>query len=373
MELKKNNKIVLIHNIPNPYRIPLFNELNKILKSENYKLKVIFGTDTYKRRKWKIDLKDCFFPFKILRSNKIHFGNTEKTIITYRGLFFSLMKERPGLLILTGYSLASIKVYFYSLIFGIPFVVWNGSIDNIGRYESKLKLFYRRFITKRAKGFVAYGTKAKEYLQKIGAKEDKIVISYNTVDLDYYYSNDINEKQRRILFVGYLTKGKRVDLLFNAIKVLQKRREDFEVVIVGDGPEKQNLIQIVQDFKMNDIVNFVGFKQKEEIIKYYKEALFFVFPSQYDIWGLVINEAMAAGLPCVSSCHAGASKDLIKNGETGFVVDFEDSYEVVERFDYLLDNDNAVRMGMKSQEFIMQNITINASAKRFLEVIKKVS
>jgi len=229
-------------------------------------------------------------------------------------------------------------------------------------------------------GFIAYGTKAREYMVNLGAKPEKVEIGINTVDTNFFrrevekcrnkFKRASNKKT--LLFVGYLTKGKRLDLLLGSIKILAESRNDFILKIVGDGPEKDNLIRLANCLGISQFISFEGYKQKESLVNYYAEADCFLFPSEYDIWGLVLVEAMAAGVPCIASIHAGAVKDLIEDGITGFVVDFSNCETVAEKIYDILDNTNFVeRLGKKGQNFINENITLQISANGFMQAIQR--
>ncbi len=112
---KDSKKVLLIKNIPNPYRILLFNELNNQLKEQGIKLKVVFGALGYARRKWKVDMTECIFDYETLSSKKIALGNSEKTMFTYSGLFHIINKEKTDVIIVTGFSVATTKLWLRSL------------------------------------------------------------------------------------------------------------------------------------------------------------------------------------------------------------------------------------------------------------------
>ena len=87
-------------------------------------------------------------------------------------------------------------------------------------------------------------------------------------------------------------------------------------------------------------VQLVGFKQKEEIFEYYKAADLFVLPTREDIWGLVVNEAMAMGLPVVSTDMCVAATELIEDGVNGYIVPVNDSKELTEAMKKMLRADS---------------------------------
>lgn len=374
-----NKKIILITNIPTPYRIPLFNELDKQFKQNGYSFLVVFGGLGYPRRKWEIDMTTCKFDFVVLNSNSNLSVEKEKVRFCYSGIWNIIKKENPSVIITNGFSIATTKIWFRSFSSKIPYIIWSGAVL---QRSSKISIFnkiLRSFLTDRATRFIAYGTKAKEYLISLGADSNKIHISINTVDIDYYilntmsFKNNQNQVKKRILYIGHLTEGKRIDNLFYAIKLLSIQRKDIILDIIGDGPEKHNLKIAADKLQISQYVKLHGFKQKEYIINFLKKADCFVFPSVYDIWGLVLNEAMASGLPCISSIYSGATIDLIEHEKTGFAMDFSKHNEVAEKINWILNNpDESRAIGKNARKFITKNCSTIQSAQNFVYCIKSL-
>ncbi|MFX0208310.1 MAG: glycosyltransferase family 4 protein [Candidatus Hodarchaeota archaeon] len=379
MSINKKNKIILITNIPTPYRIPLFNELREQLKRKGLGLKVVFGALGYARRKWAVDMSQCKFEYEVLPSKNLYFSDSEKSCFTYSGLYRVVSKENPSVIITNGFSIATLKLWLRSWFLRTPYIIWSGAIVTKGRPDSfLLRRIQRRIIIKRAVSFIAYGTKAKEYLISLGARADKIQIGINTTSTEFYKSETkrIHDnmkdgtKRKRLLYIGYITKRKRLDQLFHVVKSLSSRRQDFVLQLVGSGPEVKNLKNLADDLNVTNLVSFEGFKQKKEILSYLAAADCFLFPSEYDIWGLVLVEAMSAGLPCISSIYAGATHDLIQEGVTGFAMDFSKTEEVVDKVNWILENPElAKQIGQNASRFIAENVSIEKSAAGFVSAI----
>ena len=109
---------------------------------------------------------------------------------------------------------------------------------------------------------------------------------------------------------------------------------------------------------------------KEELLSYYKAADLFVLPTREDIWGLVINEAMASGLPVISSNRCIAGLELIEEGVNGFIVPVENPKALHEKIEELLSDDELrVRMAKANVEK-MQDNTMENIVKNHLKVLK---
>jgi glycosyltransferase involved in cell wall biosynthesis len=370
-------KIVVVTNIPNPYRVPLFNELNRQMLAKNWKLKVVFAAQTYSRRKFILDPADCLFDHEILGSGKVTIGgDNEKTAFTYSGLLKTLRREDPECIIVSGFSLATLKVWWYTRFNRSEYIIWSGSIA--GKGISFLRTLQRRFLAAFASGAVVYGKRAGKYVNSLGIDSDSIATAINTVDTSFFRNktsglkeNGVDkENKHRLSYVGYLSERKQVDRLLECIRLLADEREDFIFDLIGDGDAKASLEEKVKELKLEKFVQFSGFLQKEELPEYYARTDVFLFQTGFDIWGLVLNEAMASGLPCIVSPNAGASDDLVIENETGFVIDFNETKRAVEKIKFLFDHkDEAERIGKNAAAFIENNAGLIQSAEGFVKAI----
>ena len=152
--------------------------------------------------------------------------------------------------------------------------------------------------------------------------------------------------------------------------MLSIKRNDFVVDIIGDGSDKKNLENKAIEMGLGNQVIFHGFKQKEELPAFFAQTDCFLFQTGFDIWGLVLNEAMAAGLPCIVSPNAGAVDDLIKDGENGYICKFTEPDKVITLINDLLDDtDKAHRISLAASSFIQSNASIPKSTEGFLKAI----
>ena len=370
-------KVLVVTNIPNPYRIPLFNLLQDDFSKNQHELLVLFGTDTYKRRKFTLDLNECRFRYHILDSHKYKIASKEGIILTYHGIYNEIRKFSPDKIIVSGFSIATLKLFFFSFLGKIPYYIWSGSIVTKGRTQSKLILLLRMLLAKRASGFLTYGSRSKEYLISLGIKPEKISIAINTVDVSFFKTETEKlrsalsvKKRKKFIYIGYLTKGKRVDLILNAIYKLKQQRDDFFFQIIGDGNELGNLKSICNELDLNDRVQFTGFIQKEKLPQHLADAYAFLFASEYDIWGLVMVEAMAAGIPCIASKYAGATIDLIENNINGYEVDYENSENISSILGNLLNDQNLRdKLALNASKKIFNEITLQKSAEGFYRIL----
>jgi glycosyltransferase involved in cell wall biosynthesis len=177
------------------------------------------------------------------------------------------------------------------------------------------------------------GRKHAEYLKKMGFPDDRIFLGYDVVDNDYFEreasSARLNEQDLRSRFnfpqnyffacTRFIAR-KNIDGLLRAYAGYRKvcSTQPWGLVIAGDG-EDIDLLQELQNRLGIDGILWPGFLQYEELPVYYGLASAFIHPARLEPWGLVVNEAAASGLPLLVSKAVNAGKELVKEGENGFL------------------------------------------------------
>lgn len=139
----------------------------------------------------------------------------------------------------------------------------------------------------------------------------------------------------RLLYVGSMVKRKGLDLLMDALKFV---KQDFRLRIVGNGNEGEisEIRQLAQSNGIESKVEFCGFKQGNDLIQEYRDADIFVFPTREDCFGLVLVEALCAGVPIVSSKYADGAYDVIEEGKNGLIVNPYDAEEFGQKIENVL-------------------------------------
>jgi len=149
---------------------------------------------------------------------------------------------------------------------------------------------------------------------------------------------DIPERQKILLFVGRLAKEKNIHFLFDAFLKIIKEYPDVHLIMVGGGPEENNLKEQVKTLDLFKNITFTGYLPKEEVEKIFASADIFVFPSKTETQGIVVAEAMAAGTVPVAVDKMGPT-DVISDKIDGFLVP-ENIDEFADKILRLLKDDN---------------------------------
>jgi phosphatidylinositol alpha-mannosyltransferase len=142
----------------------------------------------------------------------------------------------------------------------------------------------------------------------------------NGVDLDAYTPAKKGTIKKDILYVGRLEKRKGVKYLIDAYSILQQTITDQRLIIAGDGPDKEKLIRLVDEYGLHDKVDFLGFVTEDEKKKLLRECALFVSPALYgESFGIVLIEAMASGAVVIGGNNIGYASVLSGRGATGLV------------------------------------------------------
>jgi len=376
----KKNKIVLIHNIITHYIIPLFSQLADI---PDVDLHIYFMTVSEKNRKWITKLGGQF-KYKVLPGFSINFYTKDSFCYHINPSIISeLINNHYDVILAAGYdSFTNQIAFFYSKLCKKPFILWSGSTINEPSFLRTVSLPLVKFMVRHSDALIAYGTRAKEYLIHLGASPDKIFLAYNTVDTHFFKDRSAKLKAEKeklkeelglknrevILYVGQLIERKGLKYLLRAYSQL---RDEFNVafLIVGDGLQRNELRDLCIKDGIQDVF-FVGHKQLEELPKYYAISDIFVLPSTEEIWGLVLNEAMACGLPVIATDKVGASVDLIKEGVNGYVVEAKNVEQLYQAMKGILSHPELKQsMGKKSQQIVGEGFTLDHAKQGFISVI----
>ncbi|MCV3216504.1 glycosyltransferase family 4 protein [Plectonema radiosum NIES-515] len=144
-----------------------------------------------------------------------------------------------------------------------------------------------------------------------------------------------NKEGKRLLFVGRLAVAKGLPILLESLAILKKTHPDILLTVVGDGPDRENLKQITNQWELSENVNYVGYKSQTEVREYFQQTDIFVMSSFAEGIPVVLMEAMAAGVPVVATQIAGVS-ELVENNVNGYLVPPADVISLVNCIEKLL-------------------------------------
>jgi glycosyltransferase involved in cell wall biosynthesis len=322
-------RLVILTEIISPYRIPVFNAL---ARRDDLDLHVIFLAETDRtQREWRVYKDEIRFSYQVLPSWRRRLGK-HHWLLNW-GVGAALKKAAPDVVLCGGYNyLASWVALAWARRRRIPFLLWVESTPQDHRSGRALVEALKTRFLRCCQAFVVPGQSSSEYLGCYGINPQSIWVAPNAVDNDFFakYSDDARQEdavhRQRLglppqffLFAGRIVTGKGVFDLLQAYSDLPAEvRSRWGLVFAGSGPELSRLQRHASSVSPGT-VHFAGFTQREELAKHYGLAGAFVLPTHSDPWGLVVNEAMAAGLPVVVSFVAGCAADLVREGWNGYL------------------------------------------------------
>jgi glycosyltransferase involved in cell wall biosynthesis len=236
------------------------------------------------------------------------------------GVIRAIRRSRPDLVVVSGYnSLTCQRAMRWLHRRRVPWVFWGElpGMRTLGRLRGALRSVAQRPALRWPDAIAAIGVKAvAEYRRLAGPRMEVVNIPYHTDLMPFLDTPRKNVPNWvRVLYCGQLIERKGLRTLLDAFLSLADEFPQSELVLVGEGPLRGSLAAQVPA-RLQKRVIFAGFQPVEELPRFFSQADLFVLPSLHDGWGVVVNQALAAGLPIICSNAVGAAADLVseRNG-----------------------------------------------------------
>ena len=358
-------RLIILTEIIAPYRIPVFNAL---AQREDMDLHVIFLAESDpKLRDWLVYKDEIRFSYQVLPSWRWKFAG--HNLLLNRGLKKGLRGADADAILCGGYNyVASWQALRWARQRRIPFMLWIESTEQDIRSRNRVIEFLKTKFLRRCSAFVVPGKSSLRYVMNYGVPGSDTFTAPNAVDTELFAQRAAAVRQeaarhrqalqlppRFFLFVGRVVPEKGVfDLLEAYGKLTPELRTLVNLVLVGEGSAREEVTRRAMQIAPGQ-VRCPGFVQRDQLASYYALSDVFVFPSHSDPWGLVVNEAMACGLPVISSDAAGCVEDLLEDNWNGRVVGRGDVVQLASAMEEL-GRDSVLRtqMGNHCRERILR-------------------
>ena len=293
---------------------------------------------------WDVDLlsgyEHEFVPNRAAQPGTEHFWGLNNPTLTAQ-----LGKWKPDAILMFGYRYAThLRVIAWARRHDVP-LIFRGDSHFIGRSGRGWKTMLVRLVYQKFAAFTYVGQANRDYFTTLGVPAARLFFAPHAVDASFFNpanpdTQHATERLRQelnlapstrvVLFAGKLVPAKQPRELLDAFLTLDIPHT--ALVIVGDGSELPALRERAQSAKAG-MVHFLPFANQSEMPARYLLADVFALPSRglYETWGLAVNEAMHMGVPCLVSDRVGCQRDLVTDGETGWVFRTEDSAHLRER------------------------------------------
>ena len=194
-----------------------------------------------------------------------------------------------------------------------------------------------RLLMRKADGYVFQTKDAQAYYGGDMAKRSVIIPNPLFIGDDYPDTQYTGEREKTIVTTGRLNRQKNHPLLIQAFKRITEKFPDYKLMIYGEGPERQNDEILIQELGLGDRVLLPG--TIDDVPKKIHKSSLYVLSSEFEGMPNALMEAMALGLPCISTdCPCGGSRELIENGKNGILVPVGDEDDLFNAMVKLLSN-----------------------------------
>lgn len=372
--------VALVINALAPYRIPL---LNRLARLPAVRIRALLGEESERFREWHVSLAGSDFEWQVFPSLVVPMRTK---LADQTGLFFSprlwkhLLQLRYDLVIAFGWTMPnSIMALLIRRAQRLPIVLWETSIPHPPGTLKKLMMPGVRRYFRSYDGYLAASSLCAEYMVWSGAARERVVLLPQAIDNEFFRTRAASAHPERqelkralgladrnvILFVGQFTERKGVFPLLDAFQKVAAQDARAGLLLVGNGPLKDELSARRDALGLTDRVVISDFVHKPELPRYYAAADLFVLPSYYDTYGVVVNEAMACGLPVVTTDRVGAAHDLVQQDVNGMIVPVGDADALAQALERILQDEPLRRaMGQRSLQ-IIGGWTVELAAQNF--------
>ena len=361
-------RVLFLTNYPSPYRVRFFDELGKRME-----VTVLFADriedKKHRNSGWYVPSDGHFRTVQLKKTCSVKSNSLCLEVTKW-------LKQPFDHIVVCGYSNPTV-IYAMAWLRARKIPFWMEVDGGLIRQDGKLKHFVKKSLVCLANQWLSTGEHTTRYLVHYGAKEERVT-HYPFSSL---YEKDIlaapvtrEEKEvlrkelgisekHMVLAIGQMIHRKGFDVLLHAAKDLDP---DTGIYFVG-GEAKEEYITLTKELGLQS-VHFLGFQKKDVLAKYYKASDVFVLPTREDIWGLVINEALAYGLPTITTDRCVAGLELIEDGINGYVVPVEDAAALTEKIKAVLGS-NQEAMGKAALEKV-RPYTLENMAKTHAEIFE---
>lgn len=289
-------------------------------------------------------LKGCWLPFPFIGADKL-----------CPAIIREIWANDYDVFVVSGLGPTGVLAMLLLVLFRRPWVLW---AERPHPYRSSSlrvalrKVFYC-IVGRMSCGVIAIGELALRAYKKLGIPENRLANVPYSPDVSVLLEPSENSALHAVevrqsfgtdndtifLFCGVLHHRKGVDVLLRAFEECHRAVPNCCLVILGDGPERQMLESTIPEDIIGKVI-FAGIVQRPRLFYYYLAADVFVFPSRYDGWGVVINEAMSAGLPVITTDEVGSAIDMVTEGKSGHIVPVGDVDRFAQRMAELAQSPN---------------------------------
>ena len=310
-------RLVIVTNIPAPYRVPVYNRIAAI---DGILFRVIYAANTEPDRQWDLP------PFEhdhLFLDGRMY--ERSGRFIHYNPQVWDALREfDPDVVVTTGYNPTHILAFLYTRLYGRRHVAMTDGTDSS---EARLSVFHRlarRIVFAGSKSFVVASQGGWRLLRSYRVRDSEIHFSPLCANTAVPWPAASAAPDIDLLYSGRLVESKNAAFALQVAQGLARRLgRRVSLALLGSGPLAARLQAQADGLRGQVDVQFAGNVSQAEIPRWFQRARLFLFPTRWDPWGVVANEACSAGVPVLVSPHAGVAGELVRDGVNGWVLPLE--------------------------------------------------
>lgn len=311
-------KLAMVTNVPPPYRVPIYNRLGN---ASDISFQAFFCSEREPNRDW--DLPPLDFDHVFLRQRFVTRGG--RYIHNNPDVISHLKRFAPDVIITTGFNPTHLYAFGFALMKGLAHVPMTDGTHLSEQALSVLHRTVRRFVYARSGAYVSASLGGQKLYESYGVPMNGCFKSCLCVD-NAAFSEERHPVPKKFdfLFCGRIEPGKNpLFALQVAVDVAKRIHRKTRILFVGAGSQEVEVMKAASQYPELVEAEFSGFASQHDLPLLYRSSHIFLFPTYADTWGVVANEACAAGLPIIVSPHAGVAGELVLDGENGFVCELD--------------------------------------------------
>lgn len=350
-------KIALITNEPPPYRIPVFARIGRL---PGIALRVFFCARREPNRQW--DLPPLDFDHVFLRERITTVG--DKYIHNNPDVIKELKRFEPDVVVTDGFNPTQLYAFGYAWWKRLPHVpLTDGTLQSEQALSSVHRLV-RRCVYARSEAFLSASAGGQALYESYGIAPQRCFKSYLCIDNELYRQTPEPAGEKYdLVFCGRMVPEKGPLFAYRTALELSARLDrKVSILFAGAGSEEGKLRVVAGQHPEKVEAHFHGFALQKDLPRLYRSARVFLFPTHADVWGVVANEACAAGLPVIVSPYAGVAGELVIDGENGFVCELDAELWAERAARLLTDDELWSRFSRSSLELVKEYSFDNAAA-----------
>ncbi len=319
-------KIALVFVNYGPYHIARLESTRVTLDQFDWKVVGIEIARDQIEYQWKTNMSELPFQLITLFSDR-SYENIPLPVLFWR-MFKTLSRVEPDFIAISGYSEPGmIAALLWAKFYGKKTVLMSESKQD-DEIRTAWKEWLKQWLISHYDAALVGGPPHKRYLQNLGMNDRAIAFGYDVVENEVFAQEKIKSlpspiKQPYFLVTCRLVPKKNVSFVLRSYAdyCINVGETSWHLIICGDGELHDQITDEITHLGLDAQVHLPGFLQQEQLLPYFSHAQCFILASTQEQWGLVVNEAMAAGLPVLVSNRCGCFEDLVMEGINGFGFD----------------------------------------------------